>query len=76
MERDVTVERIEKREPFTNQDGQDRITDFVGEPAAKAFGANHATANKPDAAECWPQTLVHQLRKITRVELDRISDPR
>ena len=30
MEGDVPVERLEEWDPFTDQDGQDRITNFVG----------------------------------------------
>lgn len=30
MEREVSVELVEERDAFTNQDGQDRIPNFVG----------------------------------------------
>ena len=37
MEGDVSVELLEEWDPITNQDRQDRIADFVGQPKPKAF---------------------------------------
>jgi len=64
MEGDVSVEPLEEWEPITNQDRQDRISNFVGEPETKAFGGDHTASNKPDGTECGPQAPIHELRKI------------
>ena len=40
MEGDVSVEFLEEWDPITNQDRQDRITNFVGQPETKAFGGD------------------------------------
>ncbi len=64
MEGDVSVELLEEWDPITNQDRQDRIANFVGEPETQAFGRNHTAANKPDGTERGPQELIHELREI------------
>src|SRR4029453_15404274 len=76
MERDVSVELLEKRNPTTNQDWQHRIANFVGEPEAKAFAAKDAASHEPDAAERGPQAVVHELHEVARVELYAIPSPR
>ena len=60
----VSVELVKEWDPFTNQDGHDRITNFVGEPEAKAVGGDYPASNKPDRTEHRPQTLIHELREI------------
>jgi hypothetical protein len=64
MESDVSVELLEEWDPITNQDRQDRITNFVGQPETKAFPGNDTAPNKPDATERGPQMPIHELRKI------------
>jgi hypothetical protein len=54
MERDVSVERLEEWDPITNQDRQDRITNFVGQPETKAFPGNYTASNKSDGTERGP----------------------
>jgi len=55
MESDVSVELLEERYPIANQDRQDRITNFVGEPETKACAGNYTACNKPDGTERAPQ---------------------
>ncbi len=64
MEGDVSVQLFEEPYPIANQDRQDRITNFVGQPETKAFAGNHTAPNKPDGTERGPQVPIHQLRKI------------
>ena len=40
MEGDVPVELLEEPYPIANQDRQDRIANFVGEPETEAFAGN------------------------------------
>ncbi len=65
MQGDVSIELVEERNPITNQDRQDRITNLVSEPEAKALAGNFTTSDKPDATEHGPQALLHELREIT-----------
>ncbi len=64
MKGDVLVELLEEWNPIANQDGRDRITNFVGQPEPKAFGGDGTAANKPDATERGPQPLIHEPREI------------
>ena len=64
MKGDVLVELLEERDPVANQDRQDRITNFVGQPEAKAFTGNQTASHKPDGTEPGPQAPVHELRQI------------
>ena len=64
------------RIPIANQDWQDRITNFVGQPEAKAFAGKYTASNKPDGTERGPQMPIHELGKIARVELDGIPGSR
>ena len=48
MEGDVSVELLKERYPIANQYGQDRITNFVGQPETEAFAGNYTTSNEPD----------------------------
>src|SRR5258706_6215539 len=64
MEGDVSVEPLEELDPITNQDRQDRIANFVGQPETKTFGGDYTASNKPDATERRPQAPIHELRKI------------
>jgi hypothetical protein len=64
MEGDVSVELLEERYPIANQDRQDRIANFVGQPEAKAFAGDCTASNKPDATERGPQAPIHELREI------------
>src|SRR6266446_3751293 len=64
MEGDVSVQLLEERDPITNQDRQDRIANFVGQPETKAFPGNYTASHKPDATERGPQVPIHELRKI------------
>src|SRR6478672_1172513 len=75
MKRDVSVELVEKGNPTPDQDREDRIAKLVGEPETKAFAAEGAASNEPDAAERGSQTLIHELREIARVEFDRVAGP-
>src|SRR5262249_37572961 len=75
MQGDVSVELLKEWNPVTNQDGHDRIANFVGQPEAKAFGGNGTTPDKPDAAKRGPQAAIHELREIAPVELDRVPRP-
>ena len=70
VEGDVFVELLEEWDPITNQDRQDRITNFVGKAETKAFARKYPTSNKPDVAERWPQTPIHEMPKIAGAELD------
>ena len=76
VEGDVSVELFEEWDPITNQDWHDRITNFVGQPEAKAFARDHTASDKPDVTERGPQTPIHELREIARVELDGIPGTR
>lgn len=49
---------------------------FVGQPGPQTFGRGDAASNEPHAAEGRPEAPVHELREITRVELDGFPDPR
>src|SRR5262245_51982157 len=40
MKGDISVELLEEAGPITDQDWQDRITNFVGQPEAKTFATN------------------------------------
>jgi hypothetical protein len=64
MEGDVLVELLEKWNPITNQDRQDRIPNFVGQSETKAFGGDGTASNKPDGTERGPQPPIHELREI------------
>ena len=64
MKGDIPVELLEEGDPITDQDRQDRITNFVGQPETKAFARNYAASNKPDAAKRRPQTPIHELPKV------------
>jgi hypothetical protein len=64
MEIDVSVEFFEEPYPVANQDRQDRITNFVGQPETKAFAGNCTASNKPDGTKRAPQAPIHELRKI------------
>jgi hypothetical protein len=76
MEGDVSVELLEELDPIADQDREDRITNFVGQPETKAVGGEYTASNKPDATEGGPQAPIHELREIARVELDGIPGPR
>src|SRR5436853_3236603 len=76
VEGGVSVKLLEELDPITNQDRQNRITNFVGKSEAKAFGGDYTASNKPDGTEGGPQTLIHELREIARVELDGIPGSR
>ena len=75
MHGDVSVELLKEWNPITNQNWQDRIANFVGEPETKAFGGHHTTPNKPDAPERGSQAPLHELREIACVEFDGIPGP-
>ena len=66
---------LEERDPITNQDRQDRVAHFVGQPESKAFGGDHTAAGKPDGAERGSQAPIHELREVAGVELDGIPGP-
>ena len=76
MEGDISVELLEEWDPITNQDREDRIANFVGQPETKALPGDYTAPDKPDAPEGGPQAPIHELREIARVELDGIPDPR
>ena len=76
MKGGISVEILEERDPLTDQDRQDGITNLVGQPATKAFASNYPTSYQPDAAKRRPQTSIHELRQIAGVELDGIPGPR
>jgi len=63
MEGDVFAELLEEPYPIANQDWQDRITNFVGQPEAKAFAGKYTASNKPDGTELEPQVTIHELRR-------------
>ncbi len=71
----LSVELLEEWDPITNQDRQDRISNFVCEPETKACGGDDTASNKPDTTERGPQATIHELREIARVELDGIPSP-
>ena len=73
---DILVEPVEEWDPFTDQDGHDRIANFVGQSEPKAFTRDGTPSDEPDATEGRFQPLLHQVREIARVELDRIPGPR
>jgi hypothetical protein len=64
MEGDVSVKLLEESDPITNQNRQDRITNFVRQPETKAFARDCTASNKPDATVRGPQAPIHKLRKI------------
>src|SRR5690242_4670919 len=70
MESDVSVEPVEERDPGTDQDRKDRVTNFIGESETKALGGNHASASEPDIAKLGAQVFVHEPREIARVNGD------
>ncbi len=70
MKGDISIELLEEGDPVTYQDRQDRITNFVGKAETKAFARKYPTSNKPDVAERWPQTPIHEMPKIAGAELD------
>jgi hypothetical protein len=76
MEEDVSVELLKKRYSIANQDRQDRITNFIGQPETEAFARNYTTSNKPDGTKRGPQVSIHELHKIACAELDGIPGPR
>src|SRR3954471_10168114 len=76
MEGDVAVELLEEGNSIPDQDRQDRITNFVGEPETKAFAGDDTASSKPDATERGPQALIHEVREIAGVEFDGIPGPR
>src|SRR5262245_14111856 len=76
MQGNISVELLEEWDSITNQDRQDRIANFVGQPETKAFAGNCSTSDEPDAPKHGPQAPIHKLRKIPRVELDGIPDSR
>src|SRR6516165_10860226 len=76
MKGDVSVELREEGDPITNQDRQDRITNFVGQPETHAFGGDETAPNKPDVAERRPQAPIHEQCQVARRELDGITAPR
>src|SRR5437762_11692660 len=57
---DVFVELLEKGDAVTDQNREDRVTDFVGQAEAKAFTRHRAASHKPDAAEGWLEPSIHQ----------------
>src|SRR5947209_7213505 len=75
MEGDVSVELLEEWDPITDQDRQDRIANFVGQPETKAFGGDDAASDKPDGPEPGPQAPIHEPCEIARGELDGIPGP-
>lgn len=76
MEGNVPAEVIEKRDPVADQDGQDRITNFVSQSTTQTFSGDGPAADKPDAAERRPESLVHEPREIARIELYSFASPR
>jgi hypothetical protein len=64
MKGDVSIEHLEEWNAVTDQNRQDRIAHFVGQPKAKALRADHAASNKPDGTEVWSQAPIHELREI------------
>jgi hypothetical protein len=60
MEGDVSVELLEEWDSITNQDRQDRIPNFVGQPETKALDGDCTAANKPDGTECGPQAPIYR----------------
>ena len=76
MEQDVSLELLEKRDAITNDDGHNRIPDFIRQLETKAFSGEHAASNEPDGAEGISQAPIHELREIARTELDGISSAR
>ena len=75
MQRDVFVELIEERNAITNQDRQNRIANFVGQPQTEAFARDRTAPSKPDVTEPGTQVTIYELREIARVELDCGSGP-
>lgn len=67
MEGDVAVELLEKWNPITNQDWQERITNVVRKPEAKAFGADYAASNKPDVVERGKPDAYDLCKRFRRV---------
>src|SRR5262249_17420026 len=76
VEGDVSVELLEERDSITDQDRQNRITNFVGQPATKALRGDCRPSDNPDGTEPGPQAPVHKLRQIARIEFDGIPDAR
>jgi hypothetical protein len=64
MESDVSVELLEEPYPIANQDRQNRITNFVGQPEAKAFAGHDTASNEPDGVVRGSQVPIHELGEI------------
>ena len=64
MEGDVSVELLEEWDPVTNQDRQDRITNFISQTKTEAFGRDNTASNKPDASKRRPQAPIDKLSKV------------
>jgi hypothetical protein len=74
MEDDVCTELPEEWDPITNQDRQDRIANFVGEPETETFAGHETTSNKPDGLELGPQAPIHELSQFAGVKLRRCHE--
>ena len=64
MQGDVSVELFEKWDPITDQDRQDRIAKFVGQPETDAFCGDYTSSGKPDGLEPGPQAAIHEVGEI------------
>src|SRR5262249_24476519 len=72
MQRHVSVELVEERDPLADRDRHDRIANVIGQPETQAIGRKRTAAHEPDAAVCGLEPSVHELREVTGVELDGI----
>jgi hypothetical protein len=59
MEHNVIFELLEKRDAITNDDGHNRIPDFIRQLETKAFSGEYAASNEPDGAEGISQALIY-----------------
>jgi hypothetical protein len=76
MEGDISVELFEEGDSVADQDRQDRITNFVGEPETEALARNHTSSYEPNIIECGPQAPIHELLEVPRVKDDSIPGTR
>ncbi len=64
MQWDVAAEVLEERDTVADQHRQNGISNFVGEPATKAFAAYCAASDELDAGERRPEAFIHERREI------------
>ena len=75
MKGDVAAGLPEKRNALTNQDRDDRVANFVGQPESEAFRGDKTATNKLNGAEPGSQAQIYESREIAGAEFDSIPGP-